>query len=480
METLERIRRLFAHHSEFKCRVLDADDGGKISVVYLDPLTDGKLLTEAVLLEIQRIVHETSPETLAPEQLVNRLPVKEAQPASEVGLIRDKLLSGWSFVHVAGFDQGVLLNTASLPRRAISKPEIESDIFGSQASFVEHMATNRALIYQLLPDAKLYSEDIQLGAATKTTVSLLHLEGTADPRTVNRLRERLRGLEQVNGIFDTLKLAQLLDDHAGTLFPTMLHTERPDRVCKKLLEGKVALLMDGSPFAVVCPVTLFEFLHVFSDINARWSIGVMLRVLRLTAMFFSIFGTAFYVAAITFHYQILPPELLKTLIRSHSKVPFPPLFEALLLEIIVELLREAGVRLPTKVGQTMGIVGGIVIGQAAVEAGFVSNVLLMIVAMGALASFTIPNFAMSNTQQIIRFPMIVLAGMWGGIGIVIGFSFLTIHLAKQTSVGMPYLQPQNLLLSRSEEKTTMPVWKSLLSRDANSRRPGRRSKDFLE
>nr|WP_245596217.1 spore germination protein [Paenibacillus taiwanensis] len=469
---------MFAHHSEFKCRSVQVGTQ-MLHVLFISSLADEKLIQEAVLHEIQCPPVTRCHVIITPEVLLNALPIKEAYISDELVDISSKLLNGWCYVQFEQLDQGLLLNTAALPHRTLAKAEIETDIFGSQVAFVERLATNLGLIYQLLPDTKLHSEVIQIGTATKTTVSLLYLEGAADAHIVEQLKMRVAELEPLNGVFDSLKLAQLIDDNSSTLFPTILHTERPDRVCKFLLEGKISLLVDGCPFAIVCPVTLYEFLHVNTDMNARRSIGILLRLLRITAMFFSIFGTAFYVAAITFHYQILPPELLKTLIRSHSKVPFPPIFEALLLEIVVELLREAGVRLPTKVGQTMGIVGGIVIGQAAVEAGFVSNVLLMIVALAALASFTIPNFSMSNTQQILRFPFIILAGFWGGIGIVIGISFLTIHLARQTSIGKPYLQPQSILSTRTEEHAKVHPWWSVITRSAASQMV-KRNKDFKE
>ncbi|UHA73816.1 spore germination protein [Paenibacillus sp. 481] len=490
MSILQQLHERFTHHSGFMCKQLKLQ-GNTISILFISQLTDDKLMDDEVLRYIQLATPFDGSKEITPESLLNHIPLKEAIHTGDIEDISLKLLQGWCFVYVsdgtAGTPDstdstdstGLLLNTAASHGRALSKAEIESHVFGSQVAFVEDLTTNIALIYKLLPDMNLHIEQTELGPTTKTKVSLMYLHGKADECTVRLLKQRLSKLKAIDGIMDCLKLAQLLDDSTLTLFPTMLHTERPDSVSKNLLDGKIAFIVDGSPFAAICPISLFEFFQVATDIYQRWNLGLLLRMLRMCAMFASIFATSFYVAAITYHYHVLPSELLITLIHSHSKVPFPPVVEALLLETIVELLREAGVRLPTKVGQTMGIVGGIVIGQAAVEAGFVSNVLLMIVALGALASFTIPNFAMGNTLQVIRYPFIILAGMWGGIGIAVGLCFLTLHLVQQTSVGRPYLQTKQLILGKMEQESTTPF----LSKAVNTQigaYPNQRNKDFLE
>ncbi|MBW9234449.1 spore germination protein, partial [Leptospira santarosai] len=183
------------------------------------------------------------------------------------------------------------------------------------------------------------------------------------------------------------------------------------------------------------------FFQSREDQNLRWPIASFLRILRFSAVFLSIYLTPMYVAALTFHYEIIPQSLLVPLSESRALVPFPPIIEALLLELIIELLREAGARLPTKVGQTIGIVGGIVIGTAAVQAGITSNILIIIVALSALASFTTPSYMMGNVIRVIRFPLILLAGFWGFYGIMLGFCFVLIHLIRQSSLGSPYTAP---------------------------------------
>lgn len=200
-------------------------------------------------------------------------------------------------------------------------------------------------------------------------------------------------------------------------------------------------MTDGSPDAIIAPASLVEFFSSLEDYYLHWQIASFLRLLRFGAVLFSVFATPIYVAVLTFHYELIPRDLLATIIASRSNIPFPPIIEAIFLELTIELLREAGARLPTKVGQTIGIVGGIVIGQASVEAGLTSNILLIIVALAALASFTTPIYQMGNTIRVIRFPILFMAAFWGAIGVAFCGLYILIHLVRLTSIGRPYLEP---------------------------------------
>jgi hypothetical protein len=246
---------------------------------------------------------------------------------------------------------------------------------------------------------------------------------------------------KVDSHLDSSILAQYIADNERSLFPTLQQTERPDRVIHGLRQGQVAILVEGSPFALLGPTTLLQFFQSPDDYYLRWVLATFNRTMRMFAMILSLLFTPVYVAALTYHYEMIPADLLLSLAQSRSRVPFPPLWEAVLMEFIIELLREAGARLPTKVGQTIGIVGGIVIGQATVQAGFTSNILIIIVALGALSSFVAPSYMIGSTIRVIRFPMILLAGMLGAMGIVVGLSFLASHLLRQTSLGRPYMYP---------------------------------------
>ncbi|WP_373687630.1 spore germination protein [Virgibacillus proomii] len=245
----------------------------------------------------------------------------------------------------------------------------------------------------------------------------------------------------MDSVEDSSLLIQLIEDHSLSIFPQFYETELPDRFSYSICKGRIGVLVDNSPTGIVAPTSLFSFFESTEDLYMRWNIGSFFRMLRFLAMLISVFLTPFYVAVVTYHYEIIPTPLLISLGQSRANVPFPPIFEAILLELLIELLREAGARLPTKVGQTMGIVGGIVVGTAAVQAGLTSNILIIFITLSALASLTVPSYLMGTTIRILRFPMILLAGLLGIIGIMLGSCFIIIHLLKLTSLGRPYLTP---------------------------------------
>jgi len=350
------------------------------------------------------------------------------------------LLKGSVAIFVEQQQSLLLVKIPSDQYRSLSRPENESQVIGPQVGFNESLSTSLSLIRKYISTPDLCNELYILGKRTNTAVSLIYINGIVSDELLNRLKKKLESID-VDGVLDSSVLNQLISDNTLSIFPQLLLTERPDRICDGLLNGKMALLVEGSTMAILCPLSFIEFFESREDYNVRWPIASFVRLLRIVAMLLSVFFTALYVAALTFHYEVIPQALLVPLGESRSRVPFPPLFEALLLEFIIELLREAGARLPTKVGQTMGIVGGIVIGTAAVQAGFTSNILIIIVALGALASFTTPSYTMGSLIRIIRFPLLLLAGFWGFYGIMFGFCLILLHLLRLTTLDSPYMAP---------------------------------------
>jgi len=257
---------------------------------------------------------------------------------------------------------------------------------------------------------------------------------------VNELISRINKVE-LDAIYDNNMLIQLLDDQPNSVFPIFVTTERADTAASKLVAGKVLGILDGSPSVLSAPASFFEFFTSSDDYYQRWAVGTATRFLRFLALFATLTFTALYVSITTYHYEMIPESLLLTITQSRDKVPFPPIYEAMLMEITIELLREAGARLPTKIGQTIGIVGGIVIGQAAVQAGLTSNILIIAVASSAIASFVIPSYTMSASIRLIRFGIILMAGILGNLGILIGIAFIVIHLSSLTSLNSSYLTP---------------------------------------
>lgn len=429
----QQLLTAFRMFPDFVSRVIPAQP--PIGVFYLSQMVDDDVRLQALL---QPLLQRDDANT--PERLIALLPICEPLPKTDWEKLQQYLLQGWTYIHIEGHVAGVVANTVKVRERSLMKPENESQILGPQIAFSENLTTNMALIHQYLRDPDLCEISMKLGKKTQTEIRLLYISNRAEPAIVKNMHDKLQALE-LAAIMDTTILVQWLEDSPGSIFPQAITTERLDRAIFPLLEGKIVIAVDGSPHVMIVPSTFLDFFKSIEDYYSRWIIGLFLRGLRIIAIGISFYATAIYVAALTFHYEIIPQAVLVPLAQSRSRVPFPPLVEALMLETIIQLLSEAGARLPTKVGQTMGIVGGIVIGQAAVQAGLTSNILIIIVALSALSSFTTPILSMAFTIRIIRFPIIISAGLLGLFGMVFSTTLLVIHLLRLTSAGHPYFYP---------------------------------------
>ncbi|WP_078420559.1 spore germination protein [Bacillus cereus] len=370
------------------------------------------------------------------EELKEHIPMSGITITNDLQKIEDMVLKGHAIIQLNQQDQKCLLaNIAIDTYRAPSPPLNESTVIGPQEGFVEDIDTNINLVRKRLPVLDLQTKEIIVGEFSKTKVVMMYLDNLAEKENVEFLEESLRALEydQIN---DSAYLQELTGEKS--IFPLYINTERNDRVTKALIDGKIAIFVDGSPNVLLTPVSYFDFFISPEDYNVSWLYATFSRVLRLIAVLFSICAAPLYVAVLNYHYELIPSDLLETLILSRAQVPFPPLIEALFLELVIDLLREAGARLPMKVGQTLGIVGGIVIGQASVQAGLTSNILLIIVALSALASFITPIYKMGNAVRLLRFPFLIFAEIGGLFGISLGFIFLFTHLFRLTSLRKPY------------------------------------------
>ncbi|WP_156509910.1 spore germination protein [Rossellomorea aquimaris] len=407
----------------------------RIGIFYFEDLIDTKSLQDSVIKPLEKITDDINFEVIE-----NSIHIAKLTQTNQLDDIINNLVNGTAYIYRERDNLGILADVADKGTRSLEKAETESLVFGPKVSFTESISKNLNLLRSNINDPKLCVETFMIGSRAKKKVQMVYIKDIAEVENVNIFRQRITDLE-VDSILDSTILAQMIEDNSYTFFPQLLTTELPDRLSISLLHGKIGLLVDRSPTAIIGPSTFMTFFESTEDIYMRWNMGTFLRFLRLIAIFFSILLTPAYVAVLTYHYEVIPSALLVSLGQSRSNVPFPPMFEALLLEFIIELLRESGARLPTKVGQTMGIVGGIVIGQAAVQAGFTSNILIIIIAISALGSFTAPSYSIGTAVRIIRFPIIVMAGFYGGVGIMFCFCFLLIHLLKITTLGRPYLSP---------------------------------------
>lgn len=375
------------------------------------------------------------------EDLKAALPIENVIITGDLETIQKMMLTGSVLIRFKENDnQGVLVKAEMNKAREVTIPEEEFSVVGPKESLVESLTTNLNLVRKRLPIPQLEIREYKIGTLSQTRVAVLYIHGIANEENVNTVIQRVSELKY-HQILDSSYISQMISDNDNSPFPQLIDTERPDRVAGVLAEGSIVILVDGSPHALIGPTTLVKFFSALEDYYINWQLASALRIIRLFSVSFSVLVTPVYVAVLTYHYELIPRDLMATLVASRSLIPLPPFLEAVILELTIELLREAGARLPTKVGQTIGIVGGIVIGTASVEAGLTSNVLLIIVALAALASFTTPVYKMGNAIRLIRFPFLVFAELWGLIGIAIAFAFLMGHLLRLTSFGRPYLEP---------------------------------------
>ncbi|WP_226582310.1 spore germination protein [Halobacillus litoralis] len=405
------------------------------TVSYIKTISDLETLTRHVL----PVLNDISFYTL--EEMQQKIPVEHILITDKLDLIQEKVMFGYILIQLNEKDKEVLLIPAvSLQSRAVSIPEVEFSVVGPKEAFVETLNTNINLIRKRMPLPQLTVKEYNVGKITNTRVAVIYVDGIVDQDNVETVTQRLKDIEY-DQMIDSSFVTQMIADNSNSPFPQLLDTERPDRVVSTLVEGKIAILVDGSPHALTCPTTVVEFFGASDDYFLPWHLASVFRLIRLFAVIFSVLSTPLYVAVLTYHHEMIPADLMPTIVSSRSDIPFPPILEVIVLELAIELLREAGARLPTKIGQTIGIVGGIVIGTAAVDAGLTSNVLLIIVALGALASFTTPVYQIGNTIRLIRFPFLLGAQLWGLIGVSMCMVYFIGHLIKLQSIGRPFFEP---------------------------------------
>lgn len=415
------------------------EQNDRIRIRYYRSLVNADRVTRLLLPALQQ--HIDSLASLG--DLLDILPFEEMSVTGDVAEIEKKLMKGFVLLQLKNVDRTFVLvnvNDSGTGHRPNNETSNEFSVVGPKVGFVENIETNLHLLRKKIALPSLILEQITIGSISKTKVVVAHLDGVTNPEYVRTVKQRLGSID-FDVVFDSSFIDQIISDHSSSPFPLFTSTERVDRAVYAIISGQIAVLSDGSPYAVLGPSNLLEFFISPEDYYLSWTLGSFFRIIRMVSVAFSILATAIYVAVLTYHFEVIPEHLLGPLIHSRSHVPFPPVMEAIFLEITIELLREAGARLPSKIGQTLGIVGGIVIGQASVEAALTSSILLIIVALSALASFTTPIFKMANTIRLLRFPFILLAAAWGGFGIVMGLLLLLGHLLRLKSLGMPYLVP---------------------------------------
>jgi len=414
-------------------------------VVYIDGLVDVAGIADNVLksltLEAREVdlvdLRQLTMDTIR-ESAVTISEVKEVQSFEQM---LKNLLLGDTIILVQGLETALIVSArSSTMLRAVEEPATEAVIRGPREGFVETLRVNTALLRRKLKTPKFRFEELTIGEVTHTPVAVAYLDGIADKQLINEVKERL-GRIKIDGILETGYLEEFIQDAPFSPFPTVQTTERPDSVAASLLEGRVAIIVEGTPLVMVVPATFIQFMQSSEDYYQTFLFILAIRIIRYMSFFISLYLPSLYIAITTFHQEMLPTALALSLAAARQGVPFPAFIEALIMEVAFEVLREAGLRLPRPIGQSVSIVGALVIGEAAARAGIVSPVMVIIVSTTAIASFTIPGFSFGIAVRLFRFPIMVLAATLGFFGLMMGGFMIFVHMASLRSFGVPYLAP---------------------------------------
>ncbi|MCA0753966.1 spore germination protein [Paenibacillus sp. N4] len=443
---VQAIRSRFGESSDVVIRVFrsDAAPGRRLAIAYVDGIVDAETINRSVMEPLMSLQ--------LPEYVIEkgaRLLEALRGCVVSVGSMRDihtldealqYMADGLCVIMADGSAAALTADVNGGEERSVGIAQTQTVIRGPQYGFVESLRTNISLIRRVIRSSSLHVQIHKVGKQTHTNVAVLYVHGIVDEGILKEVYRRLAAID-IDGILESGYIEEFIQDETFTLFPTLLNTERPDTVAAALLEGRVAIIVDGTPIALMAPTTFFSFFQSPEDFYQRYDIATFIRVIRYVAYVVSMLLPALYIAVTTYHQEMLPTTLLISLAAQREGIPFPGLVEALLMEMTFEVLREAGLRMPRAIGPAISIVGALVLGQSAVQAGIVSAGMVIVVSFTAISNFVMPEFNMAATSRIIRFGFMLMAGMLGFFGIFVSGLFMLIHLASLRSFGVPYMSP---------------------------------------
>lgn len=446
---LENIKDIFSNCSDIVFRefIVGYKTSVKAALIYIDGLTDKNSIHDYILKSLTLEARGAQPnEKLKQEDLFHwidkaTITVAEKKQVENLDDIMSGFLSGDTALLFDGWDKALIIGTKGWATRGISEPDSEVVVRGPREGFTETVRINTSMVRRRLQSNKLKIEGRKMGVYTQTDVAVLYMDGIVNPKIVKEVHKRLDSINEVDSILESGCIEQYIEDHPYSPFPQIQYTERPDKVVAYLLEGRVIIMVDGTPICLIVPTVFIQFLQSPEDYYSRIMMSTILRWIRFIGVFAAITLPALYIAVTTFHQEMIPTRLALSISGAREGVPFPAFIEALAMEISLELLREASVRLPGAIGSTLGIVGALIVGQAAVEAKLVAPQMVIVVALTAIGSFTVPSFAASIPLRLIRFPLMILGAILGLYGVALGWIGILIHMISLKSFGYPYLEP---------------------------------------
>ncbi|MFC0189189.1 spore germination protein [Fictibacillus aquaticus] len=450
-----QLSSIFHKSSDLNFKYISFDKWARrLLFVNLETSSDVKLVQEQIINPLFELGETITPDTF--HLIIEAETTIEAEFNTASGL----LLDGKTLIFIEGYDVFYAASTAATYKRDIVEPTNERVIRGAHDGFIEDLTTNITMLRKRIKSPKLVVKYFTVGKETHSKGAIIYMEGIANQEIVQKVEHRISCIDS-DSVLTPGNIIESIEDHPYSPFPQIMDTERPDRAAGNLMEGRIVVMSALSPMASIMPANFFSFYQSSDDYNTRWLLGSFFRFIRIFSFFTALGFPAVYIAVVSYHFEVIPSGMVLAIKSSLENIPYPPLIEAMIMELTIELIREASIRLPSPIGQTIAIVGGLVIGDAVVSAGLVSNMMIIVVAITAISAYIVPSSEMSEAVRIIRFPLMVLAGTLGFIGIVIGFMVLFIHLTKLTSFGTPFFSPVAPLRMQNLRDTfiRLPFWK---------------------
>ncbi len=447
-ENMKNIDILFNNCSDVVGRIIPVgkDNPLDIYILYIDGMTKRETIEDSIIEKIlfkeSEILqsagnYESSLTQLLLDAVGGTVDVAEADTFDALIFA---VLSGDTAIFIDGSPKGLIVATKGFAGRGVETPDNEAVIRGPKDALTESIRTNTALVRRRIRDTKLKMEPMSYGMRSRTDMVLIYMEDIVQDGLIDQIKTRLSKYE-IDAILDSGYIEQLIEDDWLSPFPQIQSTQRPDKIASAVLEGRAAIIVDNSPFALIVPGTLNSFFQAAEDYYQRWAIMSFTRILRYLVSFFALALPGIYIALLNFHPTMIPTSLAVSLAAARAGIAFPTVVEIIIIELEFELLREAGVRLPTAIGHTIGIVGGLIVGEAAVSAKLISPMVVIIVAITAIASFAVPDYGLTTAFRLLKYFVILLSATLGLYGFLISLLLILTHLVSLTSFNVPYLAP---------------------------------------
>ncbi len=432
----------------------------KAFLIHYDGMVDSVAVDYGIiapLLEIPQLSDDFTENDIYEKLIIH----SQVQKAYDFETVIDDVNFGSCGLFVDGINYAFSVDVRKWEHRGIDKPDNEQSLYGPQEAFSEMLRTNSALVRKIIKNEKLICEGIKIGRISKTRGVVMYISDLANEELVGEVLYRVNSVS-LDYIFSVEELSQMLEDKTYMITNQILATERPDRVARALTEGRVALILNGSPRALIFPTNAMELMHAASDAYMRYPYANMTRIIRLLAMFITLLLPGLYLAITLFHHEMIPTFLAYAISAARENVPFPSIVELLIMDLSFELIREAGIRMPNAIGSTLGIVGGLILGQAAVSAKIVSPLMIIIIAITGIGSFATPNYSLGWSYRILRLIFIVLGSSFGLYGIGLGIFLYALLLGAQVNFGVPFLSPitKDKKSDKGRSLFVSPIWKN--------------------